>query len=139
MELLMNFPVALLAMLLGYILFMPRSGKLPEKAAFFLAFVTILLAAQFRSKRFAEYFPPCAILFAAFAWTSFTEPVVAELPEEFQREIDPYLDVDKPTEKAAWRRAAKIAAPWVIGITLSVWWFYNIAGFHRLGQNIDGM
>ena len=62
MELLMNFPIALLAMLIGYILFVPRGGKLPEKAAFFLVFTTILLAAQFRSKRFAEYFPPFAIL-----------------------------------------------------------------------------
>ncbi|MFL6374154.1 MAG: hypothetical protein ACJ73D_05760 [Pyrinomonadaceae bacterium] len=138
-ELLMIFPIALGAMVLGYILFVPRKAALPEKAAFFLAFVSILLAAQFRSKRFAEYFPPFAILFAAFAWTSFMEPKVAELPEEFQREIDPYLDVDKPTEKVAWVRAAKIAAPWVVGITLSVWWFYNIAGFHKFGQSIDGM
>jgi len=138
-ELLMIFPIALAAMVLGYILFVPRKAALPEKAAFFLAFVTILLAAQFRSKRFAEYFPPFAILFAAFAWTSFTEPKVAELPEEFQREIDPYLDVDKPTEKAAWVRAAKIAAPWVVGIFLSIWWFYNLVGLHQFGQNIDGM
>ena len=42
MELLTNFPVAMAAMLIGYVLFMPREGKLPEKATFFLAFVTIL-------------------------------------------------------------------------------------------------
>ncbi|MFH3733662.1 hypothetical protein WAH84_22890, partial [Acinetobacter baumannii] len=41
-ELLTHFPVAMLAMLLGYIFFMPRNGKLPEKAAFFLMFVSIL-------------------------------------------------------------------------------------------------
>ena len=138
-ELLMIFPIALGAMILGYIWFVPRRAALPEKAAFFLAFVTILLAAQFRSKRFAEYFPPFAILFAAFAWTSFREPRVAELPEEFQREIDPYLDVDKPSEKVAWTRAAKTAAPWVVGILLAVWWFYNLVGLHQFGQNIDGM
>jgi hypothetical protein len=138
-ELLMIFPIALCAMVLGYIVFVPRKAALPEKAAFFLAFVTILLAAQFRSKRFAEYFPPFAILFAAFAWTSFTSPTVAELPEEFQREIDPFLDVDKPSEKAAWIRAAKTAAPWVVGIVLSIWWFYNLVGLHQFGQNIDGM
>src|SRR5947209_6392088 len=120
MELLMNFPVALLAMLLGYILFMPRSGKLPEKAAFFLAFTTILLAAQFRSKRFAEYFPPFAILFAAFAWNAFAQPTVAELPAEFQRDLDPYLDIEKPAEKGAWLHAFRTAAPWVIGITLAI-------------------
>jgi hypothetical protein len=138
-ELLMIFPIALGAMVLGYILFVPRKAALPEKAAFFLAFVTILLTAQFRSKRFAEYFPPFAILFAAFAWTSFAEPKVAELPEEFQREIDPYLDVNKPAAKTPWVHAAKVVAPWVVGIFLSTWWFYNLVGLHQFGQNIDGM
>ena len=34
-ELLTHFPIALIAMLIGYILFAPRNGKLPEKATFF--------------------------------------------------------------------------------------------------------
>ena len=139
MELLMNFPIALLAMLLGYILFVPRDGKLPEKAAFFLAFTTILLAAQFRSKRFAEYFPPFAILFAAFSWSAFTAPRAIFLPEEFKRDIDPYLDVDAPTERGSWLQAFRTAAPWVIGITLAIFWFYNLVGLHKWGFNEDGM
>ncbi len=139
MELIMNFPIALLAMLIGYILFVPRGGKLPEKAAFFLAFTTILLAAQFRSKRFAEYFPPFAILFAAFAWQAFTAPKIVELPEDFQREIDPYLDAPVPTESQQWWASAKAAAPWVIGIFLCLFWFYNLIGLHRFGFDEAGM
>ena len=139
MELLMNFPIAMLAMLIGYILFVPRGGKLPEKAAFLLAFVTILLAAQFRSKRFAEYFPPFAVLFAAFAWQAFTAPKSAELPDEFKREIDPYLDAPKPTEKQAWLEAARSAAPWVIGVSLAIFWFYNLVGLHKWGFDEAGM
>lgn len=139
MELLMNFPIAMLAMLIGYILFVPRGSKVPEKAAFFLAFTSILLAAQFRSKRFAEYFPPFAILFAAFAWNAFTAPKAAELPDEFQREIDPYLDAPKPTERQAWFAAARTAAPWVIGIALTIFWFYNLVGIHRWGFDEAGM
>jgi len=139
MELLMNFPVALLAMLIGYILFIPKGSKLPEKAAFFLAFTSILLAAQFRSKRFAEYFPPFAILFAAFAWNAFTAPKAAELPDEFQRDIEPYLDADKPTEKQAWITAARSAAPWVVGVALVIFWFYNLVGLHRMGFDEAGM
>ena len=139
MELLMNFPVALTAMLIGYILFVPRSGKLPEKAAFFLAFTSILLAAQFRSKRFAEYFPPFAILFAAFAWNSFTAPRAAELPEEFKRDIDPFLDAPKPTEKQAWWDAARAASVWVLGIALCIFWVYNLIGIHRWGFDEAGM
>lgn len=139
MELIMNFPIALLAMLIGYILFVPRGGKLPEKAAFFLAFTTILLAAQFRSKRFAEYFPPFAILFAAFAWQAFTAPKIVELPEDFKREIDPYLDAPAPTESQQWIASAKAAAPWIIGILLFVFWFYNLIGLHRFGFDEAGM
>jgi hypothetical protein len=139
MELLMNFPIALGAMLIGYILFAPRAGKLPEKATFFLMFVTILLAAQFRSKRFAEYFPPFAILFAAFAVQAFTAPKSPELPEDFQREIDPYLDAPVPTEREQWFSSARTASVWVIGIGLCIFWFYNLVGLHRFGFDEAGM
>jgi hypothetical protein len=138
-ELLMNFPIALAAMLIGYILFVPRGGKLPEKAAFFLAFTTILLAAQFRSKRFAEYFPPFAILFAAFSWDAFTRLHAPELPEDFRRELGPYLDAPKPTERQAWWAAARAAAVWVIGIALTLYWLMNLTGFHRWGFDEPGM
>lgn len=139
MELLTNFPIALLAMLIGYILFMPKNGKLPEKATFFLMFVTVLLAAQFRSKRFAEYFPPFAVLFAAFSWQAFTTRAKVELPEEFKREIQPYLDASKPSEKQAWVQAAKLAAPWIIAIPLFIFFFYNMRGLHFWGFNDAGL
>ncbi len=138
-ELLMNFPIALLAMLVGYILFVPRGGKLPEKAAFFLAFTTILLASQFRSKRFAEYFPPFAILFVAFSWNAFKRPQAAELPEEFMSDIGPYFDVQKPTEQQAWWAAARRASVWVLGIALCIFWMYNLTGLHSWGFNEPGM
>jgi hypothetical protein len=139
MELMMMFPVALLAMVLGYILFVPRGAKVPEKAAFFLLFTSVLLAAQFRSKRFAEYFPPFAILFAAFAWHAFTKPKAPELPDEFRREIDLYLDAPVQTERQSWAAAARAATPWVIGIVIGVFWFYNLVGLHRWGFNESGM
>src|SRR5688572_12358616 len=90
MELLTHFPVAMLAMLLGYIFFMPRGGKLPEKATFFLMFVSILFAAQFRSKRFAEYFPPFAVLFFAFSLQAFRRTTKPELPEDLRLDLEPY-------------------------------------------------
>jgi hypothetical protein len=126
--LLTHFPVALVAMLVGYILFAPKNGKLPEKATFLLTFVTILLMSQFRSKRFAEYFPPFAILFAAFAWKQFLTPTIVQLPEEFKREIEPYLDADKPTEKQSWIKTAKLTAAWTVGIVLAFVMFYNFIG-----------
>ena len=139
MELLTHFPVAMLAMLIGYILFMPKNGKLPEKATFFLMFVSILLAAQFRSKRFAEYFPPFAILFGAFSWQAFKTPQTHELPEDFKLDIEPYLDVEKTAGvKDPWH-IAKIAAAWIIGLFLSGYFIFNMVGFHHLGFDEGGL
>lgn len=139
MELILNFPVALAAMLIGYILFMPRNGKLPERATFFLMFVTVLLAAQFRSKRFAEYFPPFAILFVAFSWQAFKTREVLVLPEEFTRDIEPFLDVEKPSENERNWQIAKLAAVWLLGLSLFAFFIYNLAGFHHFGVNESGL
>lgn len=129
MELLLNLPVALIAMLVGYILFYPKNGKLPEKSSFFLMFATILLAAQFRSKRYAEYFPPFAILFAAFSWKEFLVPLF-QLPEDFKLEIAPYLDREKTTENQETFGLVKQYAPWVLGVLLVIWMAYNIFGIN---------
>ncbi len=129
MELLMNLPVALIAMLVGYILFYPKNGKLPEKSTFFLMFATILLAAQFRSKRYAEYFPPFAILFAAFSWKEFLVPLF-QLPEDFKLEIAPYLDREKKAENQETFSLVKQYAPWILGILLVIWMAYNIFGIN---------
>jgi hypothetical protein len=139
MELLLNFPVALLAMLIGYILFMPRNGKLPEKATFFLMFTTILLTAQFRSKRFSEYFPPFAILFAAFSLQAFTSASSNELPDDLKLELEPFLDVQKPTEAEARWELLRKASVWTIGIVLTVFFVYNLVGFHHLGIDENGL
>lgn len=138
MELLTHFPVAMIAMLLGYILFTPRNGKLPEKATFFLMFVTILLAAQFRSKRFAEYFPPFAILFLAFSWQAFQTPAV-QLPEDFKRDIEPYLDAPKATEKQELWTNLKLAGIWVLGIFLFGVFMVNMVGLQRFGVDFGGL
>ena len=132
-DLLTHFPVALLAMLAGYILFRPFIKKLPEKATFFLCFVTILLMSQFRSIRFAEYFPPFAILFAAFSWQAFFVTEKPELPEEFKRDIEPLLDKDKKTEKQETFAILKQVAIWVIGFALVVMMYYNFRGI-KIGK-----
>jgi hypothetical protein len=139
MELLTNFPVAMGAMLIGYILFMPKNGKLPEKATFFLGFATFLLAAQFRSKRYAEYFPPMALLFGAFSWRVFWEPAVVELPEDFKREIEPFLDTDKTKGKHRTRKLAGQIAAWVIGLGLVAFLALNLKGVDLGGGTYGGL
>ena len=139
MQLLTHFPVAMLAMLLGYIFFMPRNGKLPEKATFLLMFVSILFAAQFRSKRFAEYFPPFAVLFLAFSLQAFRQPDKSELPEDFRREIEPFLDVDVKTDKLEVWSSLREAFVWTIGVVLAIYFLINITGFHRFGIDQEGL
>lgn len=138
-DLLTHFPVALAAMVIGYILFAPRNGKLPEKATFFLVFVTILLAAQFRSKRFAEYFPPFAILFAAFSWQAFTMPNVGTLPDYFKRDIEPFLDSDKQPGKRQFADMIRQIAVWSIGLAFIAIVFFNFRGLELFGVNQVGL
>lgn len=139
MELMTHFPVAMIAMLVGYVLFRPRNGKLPERAAFFLAFVTMLLAAQFSSKRFAEYFPPFAILFAAFSIQAFRQPESAQLPDDFRREIEPYLDADKANREQIFRNNVRTAALTFISLMLVLAFLLNTKGFHWFGINQEGL
>jgi hypothetical protein len=139
MELLTHFPVAMGAMLIGYILFMPKNRKLPEKATFFLMFVTILLAAQFRSKRFAEYFPPFAVLFAAFSIQAFNIKQTFELPDHFRRDMEPYLDADKTlTTDSRWK-IFKQTAIWTTGVVLALVFMVNMVGLQTFGVDFGGL
>ncbi len=133
-ELLTHFPIALIAMLIGYILFAPKNGKMPEKSTFFLGFVTILLVSQFRSKRFAEYFPPFAILFAAFSWKEFITPLVVQLPDYFKRDIEPLLDAAKDSVESANIKIFRQIILGFIGAALVAILFFNFRGFESLGQ-----
>jgi hypothetical protein len=139
LDILTHFPVAMAAMLIGYILFAPKGKKLPEKATFFLMFVTILLVSQFRSKRFAEYFPPFAILFIGFVWQAFQSPSTPQLPEDFKREIEPFLDADKKTEKHRNIQIAKQVAGWGLAVFFCLMLVYNFYGVDRWGINKEGM
>ena len=141
MELLMNFPIALVAMLIGYILFMPRNGKLPEKATFFLMFVSMLLVGQFTSKRYAEYFPPFAILFAAFSWQAFrVTNKQQQLPDDVRLELEPFLDYEPPPDKENdLYEVLKQAAAVLIGVFLVVWLTYNLLGIKIGSFKEDGL
>ncbi len=128
-ELLLNFPVAFTAMLIGYILFAPRSGKLPEKSTFLLMFVTVLLVSQFRSKRFAEYFPPFAILFAAISWRDF---LISNIQSQGDSEIrtEAQIDSNKKSKSQKTYEIVKQIGVWTLGVILVLWMFYNIAGIN---------
>jgi hypothetical protein len=77
-DLLTSGLVAFAAMLAGYIAFgflLGRRGRQElQRPAFFLLFASLLLLLTARSGRFNEYWPPCAVLFAAFTLQEAGEP-----------------------------------------------------------------
>jgi hypothetical protein len=78
-EFLGNCGVALAAMVAGYIAFKDSANKGRQRAFFLLLFSTFLMVVNMRWRRFAEYFPPFAVLFAAFA----LEPLIRRARERF--------------------------------------------------------
>ncbi len=69
-EFLGNCGVALVSMFAGYLAFMDSASKDRKRALFLLIFSTALMVVNMRWRRFAEYFPPFAVVFAAFALES---------------------------------------------------------------------
>jgi hypothetical protein len=100
--------VAFVAMVVGYIAFDWADKRRAVRPLFFLIFSTLLMVASFRSRRFVEYWPPFAILFAAFTLQTIFEGarrrVVGHLPEDLMDELQPFLDRDEPAETVAQRR-----------------------------------
>ena len=90
----MNCYVALAAMLVGYIAFDFSDRKRAQRPLYFLILSTALLLMIARWKRFAEYFPPFAILFAAFTLENFWRgrAVFTQLPEFVMEDLQPFLD-----------------------------------------------
>jgi hypothetical protein len=112
-----NCAVAFLAMLVGYVTFQWHDRRRAARALFFLVFSTLLLIANAKWRRFAEYFPPFAVLFAAFSvqslWTG-ARSLYGRLPEHVLTDLRPFLDHDTRDEDARrerrWRRGEVEAA-----------------------------
>ena len=104
-EFVINCYVALAAMLVGYIAFDFSDRKRAQRPLYFLILATALLLMIMRWKRFAEYFPPFAILFAAFTLENFWRgrAVFTRLPEHVLEDLQPFLDRDTaaPSKNAA--------------------------------------
>jgi hypothetical protein len=99
-EFLGNSVVACIAMLVGYVAFEPADRKRAHYPLFFLIFSTLLLVMNARWRRIAEYWPPFAILFAAFAlqpWLDGTRSTFTRLSSDMLDELQPFLDRHEPT------------------------------------------
>jgi hypothetical protein len=120
--------VAFAAMLVGYIAFRWEDRQAASRPLFFLAFSTFLMLTSFRSRRFVEYWPPFAILFAAFALQPIFDGVRAHwgrLPEDVLDELSPYLDrhersrhLDDVRRRELWTTLLAAGVALLLGIPL---------------------
>jgi len=100
--------IAFVAMIAGYVAYDSTDKERARRPLFFLVFSTILLIMTARSRRFVEYWPPFAVLFAAFSMQPLLEgvrrSVASRLPSDMLDELQPFLDHHERPEVAARNR-----------------------------------
>jgi hypothetical protein len=136
-----NSIVACTAMIVGYIAFDPSDRKRSQQSLFLLAFATVLMIMTARWRRIAEYWPPFAVIFSAFAlqpWVQETRSTLTKLSADMLDELQPFLDrhesadqIRKKERRDLW--GLVIAA--IISVVLGVIFFLNIADIKGLGIN----
>jgi hypothetical protein len=137
-EFMVNCYVALVAMLIGYLAFDGSDRKRAQRPMYFLILSTLLLLMTARWKRFAEYFPPFAILFVAFTLENFWRgrAVFTHLPEDVMEDLQPFLDRQ---ETAASARELKNDETWKIiklGFVAVALGFALFANVYRTARDI---
>ncbi len=73
LEFIANCGPAFAAMIVGYVAFRDSTREEQRRPLFFLLFATFLMLVNMRWRRFSEYWPPFAVVFAAFALQPFIE------------------------------------------------------------------
>jgi hypothetical protein len=132
---------ACVAMLVGYIAFNGSDRKRSAHSLFFLVFSTLLMVATMKSKRFAEYWPPFAVLFAAFSLQPIFDGargVIGSLPDDVLDELKPFLDRHElaETEEAEKQRELwKTLVAGGITAALFIVMLVNIKGIERFKIN----
>jgi hypothetical protein len=135
-EFMINCYVALVAMLIGYLAFDGSDRKRSQRPMYFLILSTLLLLMTARWKRFAEYFPPFAILFAAFTLENFWRgrAVFTHLPEDMMEDLQPFLDRKEPAAMAKdlqREETWKIIKIGFVAVALGMALFANVYRTHK--------
>lgn len=131
-EFLGNSAVSCIAMLVGYIAFEPAERKKAHYPFFFLLFSTALMIMTARWKRIAEYWPPFAVMFAAFSlqpWLQETRSYLTRLPPDVVEELKPFFDRDDTwwtRLTSDWREIIMTIAVALVSLVLGVFLFLNL-------------
>lgn len=147
-EFLGNCGVALAAMVGGYVAFRDAGRREQRRAFFLLLFATFLMLVNMRWRRFSEYWPPFAVLFAAFA----LEPLIAAARARYLAPGAAAEDAEQPAGDADSAAAVETARAWefvlvgsaVVLLLAPMFWYMrvtakDIAGMAGPGQYRGGM
>lgn len=127
-EFLGNSFIAVVAMVVGYLAFDPSDRKRAHHSLLMMLVATSLMIINLVWKRFSEYWPPFAVLFAAFSlqpWLNGSRSIFTRLPSDILVELEPFLDREDSAEvsrendrKELWGMAIAAAVAVVLGLVL---------------------
>ncbi|HEX6045737.1 MAG TPA: hypothetical protein VFZ22_14690 [Pyrinomonadaceae bacterium] len=130
-EFLGNSAVAFVSMVVGYVMFEPSERRRAHYPAFFLLFATALMIMTARWRRISEYWPPFAVMFAAFSlqpWLLGMRSYLTRLPAEVLDELRPFFDQQEAVRESNsdWREWLLTIGAAFVAIVLGVVLFFNI-------------
>jgi hypothetical protein len=130
-EFLGNSLVACVAMVVGFVALDPSERRNGYHPFFFAVFSSLLLVLMARWRRIAEYWPPFAVMFAAFSlqpWLVGSRSIFSRLPSDIMEELKPFFDRDsiRTSDDTSLGDTSKIIVVSVIALILSVALFFNL-------------
>jgi hypothetical protein len=132
-----NTFLACVAMFVGYVSFDPADRKRAHHSLFFLVFATVLMIMTARWRRIAEYWPPFAVLFAAFAlhpWLEGTRSTLTRLSPDMLTELEGFLDRPQTgvsTSDIELKKTLQTMAVAFVAVVVAVILFFNIRAMTR--------
>jgi hypothetical protein len=124
-----NSLVACVSMVVGYVAFEVGERRRAHYPLFFLLFSTALMIMNARWKRIAEYWPPFAVMFAAFSlqpWIEGTRSLLTRLPSDILAELEPFLDRIATPVRPAYDGLIKTIIAAAIACALGVVLLFNL-------------
>ena len=124
-----NSLVACVSMVVGYVAFEVGERRRAHYPLFFLLFSTALMIMNARWKRIAEYWPPFAVMFAAFSlqpWIEGTRSLLTRLPSDILAELEPFLDRIATPVRPAYEGLVKTIIAGVVACALGIVLLFNL-------------